>query len=110
MAARLSFTLSGGAHPPCAPRLGSLGRAPTPTALLQTSFGQPPMLMATLLSTLPASPAGVRYGHLWEHDVLVASSGRASLAEYCVLGARDAVLTLRDPGHFPAPDASDART
>lgn len=63
--------------------------------------------MGALLGSLHPTPAGVRFPHVWEHDGLVASSGRGSLSEYCALRGRATLLSLRDPARFPAPDASD---
>jgi queuine tRNA-ribosyltransferase accessory subunit len=93
-----------------AARAGALGPLPTPGALLQTAYGQPLHMMREMLGRLPAeatAAAGVRYPQLWDQDRVMARTGR-DVADYCCLQGRLAVLTLRDPARFPAPQATDA--
>jgi queuine/archaeosine tRNA-ribosyltransferase len=90
-----------------AARAGRVGPLFTPSALLQTQFGQPASLTPVMLSTLGGGGAGIRAGHLIGHESHVASRGGVRIAEYSRLGSRLAVLSQREPSRPPV-EATDA--
>lgn len=59
-----------------------------------------------MLAALSVGGAGVRAGHMWGYETIVARAGRR-LAEYSHLGPRLAIVSQREPSRAP-PDASDA--
>jgi queuine tRNA-ribosyltransferase subunit QTRTD1 len=92
-----------------AARAGVWGSMLTPVMLLQTRHGQLPHMMREMLDTLPLTPTAgvaVRFPQLFGHDSTVAGSGK-HLAQYSHVGERMTVVTLREPGRFPAALGSD---
>lgn len=82
---------------------------PLPTATLHTQYGQLPNLLrdtAICLSTDLAPLFSARQAHFWEHDEIIARTGK-TLKDYCNMAERTAVLTLREPSDLDKYDSTD---